>query len=458
MSAIRTFTVTVSDPGSGNKYFIDGVQQDTVNLAEGYTYLFNYPSAHPFRFSTTSDGTHNSGSEYTTGVTVNSSTQVQITVAASAPTLYYYCSSHSGMGGQANTPESDSWNVLQWGQNSYGTQDTANVFPTSVSFTSDIGSVIASPDRGWGADTWSNGEWGELNDDTALLTGLSFSASLGTLVGSSLQGWGRAEWGNEPWGESNSPVVSISGLSFSTALGTLDYAQSISGWGRDEYGVGDWGENATTVVIEGLTMDTAMGPENWGVNSWGFGQWGGEFTFNVADVVGISGFNIPSSLGTLITNFDFKVTPTGVTTGAGLGTLSLNNGADHTQGLASFAVPASVGSVSADPQTVATPTGQTVGSSVGSMVTGTVEFVPITGISFGSTLGSLVSPVDQITVGLSSQTFSSAVGTISPTEMVMGLTGQEFTASLNTVGFGSIGYKDIDISGNPNYTDVTIAS
>ena len=62
-----------------------------------------------------------------------------------------------------------------------------------------------------------------------------------------------------------------------------------------------------------------MGPENWGANSWGFGQWGGEFTFNVADVVGISGFNIPSSLGTPVTNFDFKVFPTGVTTGAGLG-------------------------------------------------------------------------------------------------------------------------------------------
>ena len=74
--AIRTYTVTVSNPGSGNKYFIDGVQQDTVNLAEGYTYVFNYPSGHPFKFSTTSDGTHSGGVEYTTGVTHDSSTQV----------------------------------------------------------------------------------------------------------------------------------------------------------------------------------------------------------------------------------------------------------------------------------------------------------------------------------------------------------------------------------------------
>ena len=48
--AIRTYTVTVSNPGSGNKYYIDGVLQDTLNLGEGYTYVFNYPSAHPLDF------------------------------------------------------------------------------------------------------------------------------------------------------------------------------------------------------------------------------------------------------------------------------------------------------------------------------------------------------------------------------------------------------------------------
>ena len=97
-------TVTVQSVSGSNKYFIDGVQQDTLELYEGNTYVFNYPSSHPFKFSTTSNGTHNSGTEYTTGVTHNSSTQVTIVVASNAPTLYYYCASHSNMGGQANTP------------------------------------------------------------------------------------------------------------------------------------------------------------------------------------------------------------------------------------------------------------------------------------------------------------------------------------------------------------------
>ena len=100
----KTYTVTVVSD-SGNKYRFDGFGTSavTLDLAEGGTYVFNYPSAHPFRFSTTSDGTHGGGSEYTTGVTVISSTSIQIVVAASAPTLYYYCSSHSGMGGAINT-------------------------------------------------------------------------------------------------------------------------------------------------------------------------------------------------------------------------------------------------------------------------------------------------------------------------------------------------------------------
>ena len=122
MSVIRTFTVTVANPGSGNRYYIDDVLQDTINLAEGYTYVFNYPSAHPFKFSTTSNGTHASGSEYTTGVTHNSSTQVTIVVATGAPTLYYYCSSHSNMGGTANTP-TPGFNNLQVTTTNKGTDN-----------------------------------------------------------------------------------------------------------------------------------------------------------------------------------------------------------------------------------------------------------------------------------------------------------------------------------------------
>lgn len=101
--------------GTGNKFYIDGFSgaSPTLNLLEGSTYTFRQSNSsnatHPLRFSTTADGTWNGGVEYINGVTrVGTPGQigayVQITVAAAAPTLYYYCENHSGMGGTANTP------------------------------------------------------------------------------------------------------------------------------------------------------------------------------------------------------------------------------------------------------------------------------------------------------------------------------------------------------------------
>ncbi len=109
----KTYAVTVVSD-SGNKYRFDsfGTSAVTLDLEEGSTYTFDQSdssnSGHPLRFSTTSNGTHGGGSEYTTGVVTNGTpgsagAYTRITVAAGAPTLYYYCSAHSGMGGQANT-------------------------------------------------------------------------------------------------------------------------------------------------------------------------------------------------------------------------------------------------------------------------------------------------------------------------------------------------------------------
>ena len=111
-SSLTSYTVTVASYSGANYFYIDGSRAATLNLTEGQTYRFDQSdssnSNHPLRISTTADGTHGGGSAYTTGVTTNgtpgsSGAYTQIQVASGAPTLYYYCANHSGMGGQINT-------------------------------------------------------------------------------------------------------------------------------------------------------------------------------------------------------------------------------------------------------------------------------------------------------------------------------------------------------------------
>lgn len=103
-------TVTVANyAGEGNRIKIDGVKHPNLFFARGNTYVFDVSNAsvsgHPIKFSETLNGTHASGSEFTTGVTVSgtagtSSATITIVVDATTPDLLHiYCGSHSGMMG-----------------------------------------------------------------------------------------------------------------------------------------------------------------------------------------------------------------------------------------------------------------------------------------------------------------------------------------------------------------------
>jgi hypothetical protein len=110
-------TITITVTVAGGKFVLDGVSQATYSATPGNTYKFDQSNGtnatHPLRLSTTSDGTHNSGSAYTDGVTTNGTpgsagAYTQIVVdATTVQSLFYYCSSHSGMGGAFNVGSSE---------------------------------------------------------------------------------------------------------------------------------------------------------------------------------------------------------------------------------------------------------------------------------------------------------------------------------------------------------------
>ena len=388
-SVLRVLTVTVVSTGGGNKYFIDGVQQDTVVLAEGYTYRFDQSAGsnnnHPLRFSTTSNGTHSGGVEYTTGVTTNGvpgnpGAYTQIAVADSAPQLYYYCTNHSGMGGQADTESADNWGLLQWGQNSWGSQDGTTITLTGLSVTTSVGTVTAFNETGWGADTW----------------------------------------GFEGWGGANT-IIELPGLTATTALGTaLDVIQQ-PGWGTLSWGQNSWGDvEGTEFTLNGLSLTTSVGvlaPE---------------------DVVGLTALpTLQTSVNAFATvSTDSTLTLTGLPLTITPGLLTTD---DHSVGLPALTVlQTAVGSIT--PSDVMGLTGLTpLQTAFGEFAISSDPVTNVTGVSATTSLGTLTASPDSIQI-LSGQTGTTALGTVTTTQLsnVTDLPGLVATTGLNGDGLGFI--------------------
>ena len=316
MSVTRTFTVTVAYADGGNKYFLDGVQQAEAYLVEGNTYRFDQSdssnSNHPLRFSTTSNGTHSGGSEYTTGVTTNgtpgsSGAYTEIVVASDAPTLYYYCTNHSGMGGTAYTP-SEGWDVGAWGAGRYGVADALTL--------------------GWGAKNWdSSGSWGDMGDETITPTGFGLTSSLGSVSVSTEinSGWGRQPWNQNAWGIQG--IVLLDGQSATASVGSISPADVMGLTGVSSTAsvgsptvIGD-----ITATLTGQALTSSVGSID--IAGQIVGLTGQSATASVgsispADAIGVTGVSATTSLGTASTNSNPTISVTGLSATSSVGSLS----------------------------------------------------------------------------------------------------------------------------------------
>ena len=103
----KTYTVTVTNPGSGNVFVLDGSNAPTIELFRGNTYVFdqsdNSNTGHPIAFK------DSGGSAYTTGVTAtgtpgSSGAKTTFVVPSNAPSsLRYYCTVHGNSMGNTIT-------------------------------------------------------------------------------------------------------------------------------------------------------------------------------------------------------------------------------------------------------------------------------------------------------------------------------------------------------------------
>jgi hypothetical protein len=163
---------------SSGKFLLDGGSQQTAKLSPNVVYRFDQSagsnSSHPLRFSTTSDGTHNSGSEISAGTTIynkvgtagNAGAYVEVCFEMDAMNPhYYYCANHSGMGGNVHLGEVPTTTQLAEGTNQYHTTERVqDVVGGMVSSNTESGIMVTYDDSDGTLDF-------NVNDPTISLTG-----------------------------------------------------------------------------------------------------------------------------------------------------------------------------------------------------------------------------------------------------------------------------------------------
>ena len=136
-----TYTVTVHNPGSGNIFRINGVNNPVITMKRGSTYIFDQSDAsnsgHPLRIKSDAGGqqtTTNTGTPGNAGATV-----IYAPEYPSAPNdLRYYCTVHgNGMGNtitmnNPNTIQQQVSSTTTTQSNPFGTPDPTAEYPQEI--------------------------------------------------------------------------------------------------------------------------------------------------------------------------------------------------------------------------------------------------------------------------------------------------------------------------------------
>ena len=179
LDTVTDVVVTVA----AGKFVLDGQSQATLHLQPGRTYKFDQSNSsnsnHPLRFSTTDNGTHNGGSQYTSGVTISGTpgfagAYVQIVVTFGTPALFYYCANHSGMGAGSVAATSNIWSNIS------GTPTTISGYGITDAFDGAYGSLTGVPSTF--TPSAHNQAWSTITGTPTTISGYGITDAQATLV------------------------------------------------------------------------------------------------------------------------------------------------------------------------------------------------------------------------------------------------------------------------------------